>query len=67
MSTGSRGRKRKRRVFRMRDLREKFLYDKKENWVNPCDNTGYFAGYCTMVADEWEEKWGFFAGSEAEF
>uniref|UniRef100_A0A7S1M5R3 Uncharacterized protein n=1 Tax=Neobodo designis TaxID=312471 RepID=A0A7S1M5R3_NEODS len=56
-----------RRVLRYRDLKEKWLYDKKENWVSPVDNTGFYAPYCTMVADEWEEKWGFFAGNGVEY
>ena len=56
-----------RRVYRGRSIRDKYLYDRKENWVAPVDNTGFFAAYCTMVSDEWEEKWGFFAGQSVEY
>merc|ERR1711991_638953 len=30
--------------------------------TRPTDNTPFFGPYCVMVVDEWEEKWGFFAG-----
>jgi ubiquinol-cytochrome c reductase subunit 7 len=56
-----------RRVVRARSLKDKYLYDKKENWVKPSDNTPFFGPYITMVADEWEEKWGFFAGHDTEY
>lgn len=56
-----------RRSMRARMLRDKYLYDKKERWVHPVDNTPWFGPYVIMVCDEWEEKWGFFAGQEADY
>ena len=56
-----------RRIVRGRHLKDKYLYARKEEWVSPVDNTAFFSPYCTMVADEWEEKWGFFAGQEVEY
>ena len=56
-----------RRVMRGRVLKDKYLYDKKEKWVQPVDNVAWMGPYVMMVADEWEEKWGFFAGQEVEY
>jgi ubiquinol-cytochrome c reductase subunit 7 len=56
-----------RRVNRARMMKDKYLYEPKSRWVHPIDNTAFFSPYCLMVADEWEEKWGFFAGQEVEY
>jgi ubiquinol-cytochrome c reductase subunit 7 len=56
-----------RRVYRGRSFKDKYLYDKKENWTKPSDNTPFFSPYITMIVDEWEEKWGFFAGQDVEY
>ncbi len=56
-----------RRVQRANSLNKKFLFLPKVNWVKPTDNTKFFNPYMTMILDEWEEKWGFFAGQEVEF
>jgi ubiquinol-cytochrome c reductase subunit 7 len=56
-----------RRVMRGRVLKDKYLFDKKTKWVQPVDNVPYMGPYVMMVADEWEEKWGFFAGQEVEY
>eukprot|EP00658_Telonema_sp_P-2_P044607 TRINITY_DN324_c0_g1_i3.p2 TRINITY_DN324_c0_g1~~TRINITY_DN324_c0_g1_i3.p2 ORF type:complete len:202 (+),score=68.23 TRINITY_DN324_c0_g1_i3:41-646(+) len=56
-----------RRVMRYRILKDKYIYEDKSNWVHPIDNVAWFGPYIMMVADEWEEKWGFFAGQEIEY
>lgn len=56
-----------RRVLRGRVLRDKYIYDPKAKWVHPVDNVAWFGPYMMMVADEWEEKWGFFAAQEIEY
>ena len=56
-----------RRVNRARAMKDKYLYEPKARWVHPIDNTAFFLPYCIMCADEWEEKWGFFAGQETEY
>lgn len=56
-----------RRVMRARVLKDKYIYEDKARWVHPIDNVAYFGPYIIMVADEWEEKWGFFAGQEVEY
>ncbi|RNF01459.1 ubiquinol-cytochrome c reductase subunit 7 [Trypanosoma rangeli] len=56
-----------RRVMRARVLRDKYIYEPKSRWVHPIDNVAYFGPYVMMVCDEWEEKWGFFAGQEVEY
>lgn len=56
-----------RRVMRGRVLKDKYIYLDKKHWVNPVDNVAWMGPYVIMVADEWEEKWGFFAGQEVEY
>lgn len=56
-----------RRVMRCRVLKDKYIYEQKDRWVHPIDNVCWFGPYIMMVADEWEEKWGFFAGQEVEY
>ena len=56
-----------RRVLRMRWAKDRYIFDPKPKWVHPADNTPFFGPYILMVADEWEEKWGFFAGAEVEY
>jgi len=56
-----------RRILRMRWAKDRYIYDEKNKWVHPVDNTPFFGPYLLMVADEWEEKWGFFAGGEVEY
>ena len=56
-----------RRVTRMRWARDRYIYDDQKKWVHPVDNVPFFGPYILMVADEWEEKWGFFAGSDVEY
>ena len=56
-----------RRILRYRWAKDRYIYDSEDKWVHPKDNVPFFAPYVTMVADEWEEKWGFFAGAEVEY
>jgi ubiquinol-cytochrome c reductase subunit 7 len=56
-----------RRSMRARMMKDKYIYDKKSRWMHPVDNVAWFGPYVVMVADEWEEKWGFFAGQETEY
>ena len=56
-----------RRAFRGRNWGFKYLYMPKDQWVRPSENTPFLKPYTTMVLDEWEEKWGFFAGQDTEF
>jgi ubiquinol-cytochrome c reductase subunit 7 len=56
-----------RRVTRYRWMRDRFIYDKKQHWVHPADNIMFFSPYIFMIVDEWEEKWGYFAGQEIEY
>ena len=56
-----------RRVVRGRILRDKYIFDPKSKWVQPSDNTCWLGPYILMISDEWEEKWGFFAGQEVEY
>ena len=56
-----------RRSMRARMMKDKYIYDAKSRWVHPVDNTPWCGPYIMMVADEWEEKWGFFAGQEVEY
>mgnify|MGYP001598133938 CR=1 FL=1 len=56
-----------RRVMRGRVMKDKYIFEPKERWIHPVDNVSWMGPYCIMVADEWEEKWGFFAGQEVEY
>ena len=56
-----------RRVMRGRVMKDKYVYEPKKKWVQPVDNTAYITPYLAMCADEWEEKWGFFAGQTVEY
>ena len=56
-----------RKVLRVKAFKMHYNNEKKSNWMHPVDNVQWFSPYIVMVADEWEEKWGFFAGTETEF
>ncbi|KNH03625.1 GTP-binding protein HflX [Perkinsela sp. CCAP 1560/4] len=56
-----------RRILRFRWAKDRYIYDHPDKWVHPKENVPFFTPYVVMVADEWEEKWGFFAGAETEY
>mmetsp|Transcript_1962 Transcript_1962/g.3031 ORF Transcript_1962/g.3031 Transcript_1962/m.3031 type:complete len:206 (-) Transcript_1962:53-670(-) len=56
-----------RRILRYRWAKDRYIYDTEDKWIHPTENVPFFSPYTTMVADEWEEKWGFFAGAEIEY
>ena len=56
-----------RRVNRSRVMRFQWNFLPKDKWVRPCDNVSWYRPYIIMVVDEWEEKWGFFAGQTVEY
>jgi len=57
-----------RRVVRARMLRTCWYTNlPRDKWTHPVDNVAWYSPYIMMVLDEWEEKWGFFGGTEVEF
>jgi len=56
-----------RRVVKAKANKFHFQQEPKHRWCHPVDNVAWLVPYSFMVVDEWEEKWGFFAGAETEY